>query len=403
MKPSSIALSIALCVGIVAVSYAQPTDAEVKKQLAGSGVLEVRLSKNPGVREWNADRNNWEYRKYAEVVRTTEYPGVKLLVTGAAVYQALGPGKYGYLRFAVAANRYEGIPDPGENEIQTLISTDWGKFYGYYFQKITRLVDPPRLAPDPGFDWDKPTSVSFKMKAAYDVITSNTSVETVEQIFNVKFFRDDLKSPWKSFLSSAGQGKDDRKLIEKSTLTAEEVKQLEKTTLAFTLNEQRSKERLAGMPEISVPEFSSFPELVAFIHNILREGTPEQFEAAIIKVLAPRYFVAGSTTQLNQSGAELINKAVAAAFKGNMSYKTLYCKNFLVNKSLTTPKHIVVLACMEKVGSTFDGDQFNVGYVEGRPQLKWKLSNVSLGVRKDDDAVNFIKSFSDRKKLCPND
>ncbi|MBL0177064.1 MAG: hypothetical protein IPP94_17715 [Ignavibacteria bacterium] len=398
----SLALT-AIAFVLAASAAAQPSDADVKKQLSGSGVLEVRLSKSPGVREWNTDRKNWEYRKFAEVLRSTEYPGVKLLVGGYAVYQALGPNTYGYLRFVVASNRYDGIPDPGEQEVQTLLSSDWKKFYGYSYNKITRLVSPPKLATDPGFDWDKPTSVSFTMTATFDVITSNTTIETVEQLFNVKFFRDDMKQPWKSFHSTAKQGKDGRTLLGTNTFTAEEIKQFEKRTLAFTSEEQRSKETAAALPAVEVPEFASMQDLVRFLHGILLDGSPEQLEAALLKVLSPRFFVAGSTTQLNQSGADLINKAANAAYKGAATYKLEYCRSLMFNTSLTTPKHAVLLACIDKVASSFDGEQINAGYVEGKPVLKWKLTNLSLGVRKDQDALNFLNSFSDRKKLCPND
>jgi hypothetical protein len=36
-------------------------------------------------------------------------------------------------------------------------------------------------------------------------------------------------------------------------------------------------------------------------------------------------------------------------------------------------------------------------------QIETKLFEYSISVRQDDDAINYIKSFSSRKALCKND
>jgi hypothetical protein len=122
-----------------------------------------------------------------------------------------------------------------------------------------------------------------------------------------------------------------------------------------------------------------------------------------MKVLAPRFFISGSTVQLNQQGAELISNAVKNAFKGDALYKEQYCKNFQVNKSLSSAKYANVMGAINNITTVFGGDQFNEGYIEGVPQKKWKLNELRVGVRQDRDAIDFINSFRDRKKLCPND
>ena len=44
-----------------------------------------------------------------------------------------------------------------------------------------------------------------------------------------------------------------------------------------------------------------------------------------------------------------------------------------------------------------------MGYVEGVPQTKLKILEYGIYVRQDADAISFINSFSDRKKMCGND
>jgi hypothetical protein len=44
-----------------------------------------------------------------------------------------------------------------------------------------------------------------------------------------------------------------------------------------------------------------------------------------------------------------------------------------------------------------------MGYVDGVPQTELKIIEYGIYVRQDQDAINFVNSFSDRKKICPND
>lgn len=73
--------------------------------------------------------------------KSFEYPEYKVIIGGDAVYQYTGDGKYSYWKFRFLYQQFEGIPNPDATTIQKLISTDWKKFYGVKFSKITRLIE----------------------------------------------------------------------------------------------------------------------------------------------------------------------------------------------------------------------------------------------------------------------
>jgi hypothetical protein len=382
---------------------AQPTDAEIKKQITNAGTKSIKFTKTTGTRQWNSDIGNWEWVRGVEIIRKSDYPGIDLLVVGDVVYQYTGAGKYSYWKFRTISNQYFGIPNPSAADINTLLSQDWAKFYGYYFQKITKLYYEPVLADEPAWTWHTPNSVEFKMKLKFDHIISYTEVETIETIWNVRLYRDDPKAAWKNFLASRSNNDPDTKKIGVQTYTSEQVRDFEKQTLAFTINEKIAREKAASLPNVEVPAFASPREMVDFLHNLLRNGTPEQFEAVLLQVFSPNFFVEGSSTQLTAQAKQLIASTITTAWKNKATYKQQYCQNYLINQSLSSKSHIYVLGCINNVASVFGVQSFNMGYVEGVPQIKWKLTELRVGVRQDQDAIDYINSFSDRKKLCPND
>jgi hypothetical protein len=111
----------------------------------------------------------------------------------------------------------------------------------------------------------------------------------------------------------------------------------------------------------------------------------------------------GSATQLTAQTKQLIASTISTAWKNKATYQQQYCQQYQVNQSLSSRSHIYVLGCINNVSSVFGVQAFNVGYVEGVAQTKWKLTELRVGVRQDQDAIDYINSFSDRKKLCPGD
>jgi hypothetical protein len=389
-------------------SFAQPSDAQVKKDAVGngSGVISFKVTKSTGTRQWNSDIGNWEYVRGVEVKRKSEYPGINLIVKGDVVYQYVGVGKYSYWKFRVLSNEYEGIPNPTAKEIQAFLATDWAKFYGYYYQKIIKLHQEPSLADNPSWIWHTPNSVEFKMKLKFDHIISNTEVETLEAIWNVRLYRDDPKAAWKSFMAFMTNNDPEKKIYGVQKYTYEQIRDLEKQTLAFTMAEQQSKEQLAALPKVNLPVFTDPEEMAKYIHNILRNGTPDEFKAVMMQLLGPGFFTEGSTTQLRPGMEDILNRVITDAYKNKATYKQMYCQQPPVRIEKWANgqgKSVYLSAAITNSTTYFIIGQTNMGYVDGVPQTKLKIGEFGIHVRQDADAINFVNSFSDRRKLCPND
>jgi hypothetical protein len=190
--------------------------------------------------------------------------------------------------------------------------------------------------------------------------------------------------------------------------TPQQLSDFEKQTLEYTMAEQKAQEDATGLAKtIAVPEFANAEELFRFVHNTLRNGNPEQLRAVMLQVLAPGFFVEGSKVQLSSVEEQNFINVITAVYNNKATYKQMYCQhpNYKVERwgNSNTKKTITITGLVNNCNSEFIIDQVNMGYAEGIPQTKLKILSYGIYVRQDADAINYITSFSDRKKICPND
>jgi len=384
---------------------AQPSEAEIRKQITNAGTKSIKFTKSTGTRQWNRDIGNWEYVRGVEVVRKSDHPGIDLVVLGDVVYQYTGVGKYSYWKFRTLSNQYLGIPNPSATEINDFIKKDWRKFFGYYYTVIIKLHQKPVLADDPKWIWHSPNSVEFRMKVKFDHIINNTDVETLNCIWNVRLYRDDPKGAWNNMLALRSEEAADLKVEGKTQYTQAQINDLRKKTLEYTMSEEEAKSQLASLPQINVPEFKEGEDMVKFLHNILRNGDENQFRAAMTKLMAPGFYVEGSTVQLRPDIEQAMASVVQAAYKDKSTYKQMYCQNppYRTDKWADGRKTIYISAAVNDCNSYFTIGLVNAGYKEGVMATELRILEFFVKVRHDDDAINYVNSFSDRKNMCKND
>lgn len=222
---------------------AQPAEAEIKKQMLSSPGAISCVIVGDGTRSWNSDFNNYEYARGVEVVYTTEWPDIKVKATGSAVYQYMGNSKYTYRKMRVAENQYLGIPNPTNAEVLALINANPQAFYTPQYYQIVEVLEQPRLADKPRCYWHRPTSVSLLVRTKYCIISSYTSIDTLEDIREVRLYRDDMKGAWTRFIAKTGDVENGSKKIGTATypesVLAKAKAQIEQTPMqgvkAFTV------------------------------------------------------------------------------------------------------------------------------------------------------------------------
>jgi hypothetical protein len=402
-----------LAMGLLAIcaqtAMAQPGDEQVKKDAigqGGSGVKSVRLTKATGTRQWNSGIGNWEYVRGVEVLRKSEYPGIDLLVTGDVVYQYTGAGKYSYWKFRVIDNGYSGIPNPTPQEIQDFISKDWQKFYGnYYYTVITKVHRQPVLADTPRWFWHSPKQVSFKMKLQFDHIIFNSGIETLDCVWDVRLYRDEIKGPWMNMLALRSEEAADIKVLGFKKQTPEQLQLLQRQTLQYTMAEQRAQQDRAALPQVALPAFANEEAMARYLHGVLVNGNAQQWRAVLLQVMHPGFFESGSKVQLLAVQEQNLKQAIMAAFENRATYQQMYCLQapVRVDNYADGRKAFYFSGAVANCNSYFIIGKANMGYQDGVPQQGLKLFEYGINVRQDDDAVAYVQSFGNRKKLCPND
>lgn len=205
-KPISSLLAtvvVFLGVGFVSAVSAQPSDAQIKKDLTGTKTVSVTLGK-PGTIEWSRTYKKYVWTRSFTAKVKTEEPGIFVIVKGYASYDVMG-GRYVFWKSFTTSNSYEGIPDPTAADVQALISTfGLEQFMGqYHFNHVIGKVESIGLAAEPQYTWHTPNSVSFNVVAVYTERTNDIGGrQKVARTLEIRLYRDSVKAPWKNLIST---------------------------------------------------------------------------------------------------------------------------------------------------------------------------------------------------------
>lgn len=186
--------------GLTAKVSAQPSDAEIKKQLTHAKTVSVALGK-PGTREWSSTYKKYVWNRHFTAKLKTDDPDIFVIVKGYASYDLIG-GRHVFWRTFTTSNNYEGLPDPTAADVQALIGRfGVDKFLGSWFDRVIGKVESIRLADEPQFEWHMPTSVSFNVVAVYTERTNDIGgKERIARTSRIRFYRDSPKAEWKNLL-----------------------------------------------------------------------------------------------------------------------------------------------------------------------------------------------------------
>lgn len=196
-------LLVLLGAGLVNAVSAQPSDAQIKKDLTGAKTVSVALGK-PGTIEWSKTYKKYVWSRSFTAKVKTDNPGIFVIVKGYASYDVMA-GRYVFWKSFTTSNSYEGIPDPTAADVQALIGKFGAEqFMGnYYFNRAVGKVESIGLAADPKYDWPTPNSVSFNVTAVYiEKVNDIGGRERVARTFEIRLYRDAVKAPWKSLMST---------------------------------------------------------------------------------------------------------------------------------------------------------------------------------------------------------
>ncbi len=316
---------IALCIAVLGLltmsAVAQPNDARIIKDLTMPGVLKVELAPGPTRKEWHSTHGQYMWDRVAYVTRNAEvaeYPKATVKITGIARYH------YGastsFREFKVAENEYFGLPAPSKDEMLGMIRERYLAFLGWRAGDMVGDLHYMRIPEGEGVLWHTPLSFTIPVAIEFDAKTSNTELTTIEEKVDVRFYRDAVNGPWKDNIVCAGRERKDGQV---RTYPAEDLRAM--PSFRDRLQEREAQASLEALPTMGIPEFTRDVDVFLYTHKLLREGTKEQVEAYLIRMLDPVHFVEGSTTRLNANGYRLVTDVLERAFDPKSTYAQQYC------------------------------------------------------------------------------
>lgn len=195
----------------VAESFAQPSDAQLKKQLTSAKTVSVTLG-GPGKIAWSKTYKKYMWTRNFTAKLKTDTAGEILVVKGYAAYDVMG-GRYVFWRTFTSSNSYEGKNTPTVAELNKLVEKmqlrDIHNQWEYFF---IGEIESLKISSFPKWEWHTPNSVSFDVVMIHSMIYNGGSyngeaqesaspdvfVDRVERIQRWRIYRDDEKQPWKS-------------------------------------------------------------------------------------------------------------------------------------------------------------------------------------------------------------
>jgi hypothetical protein len=203
MKPSTrVFLLLVLAFGAV-VANAQPSDAEIIKDLTAPKTVKVTLGK-PGKLEFFKTYTKWAWSRDFQSKLQSDYPDIFVIVKGYIVYDVVA-GKYTKWRTFTTSNSYEGLPDPTAGDVKGLIDK-FGveKFMGqYHYNHIVGKLESIDLDPEPKFEWHTPQSVSFNVTAVYTERTNDVGgKQRLARTFRIRLYSPAPKAAWNNLMST---------------------------------------------------------------------------------------------------------------------------------------------------------------------------------------------------------
>lgn len=194
-----------------ATANAQPSAAQVKKDVSGPKTISVTVH-GSGTRVWSKGYSKyvWDVPYSAKV--KSEEPGVNILVEATASYDIAG-GRYVYWKSFVGSNIFEGIPNPTDVDVASLL-TQFGpqKVMMGDFYNAVGGVESVKLAAKPRFEWHTLNSVSFTVIATYKEKVDSSTMRRIAKPFRARLYRDSKTAPWKNILGT-GELNDDEIIV----------------------------------------------------------------------------------------------------------------------------------------------------------------------------------------------
>ncbi|MGV7107240.1 hypothetical protein [Flavobacterium sp. U410] len=385
MKNSLLLLTTLLFSFFTTNSFAQPSDAEIVSLLKGKGAIDVKFTSAKGTVHTTVTEK-W-YERTAESKWKTEIPNIYRWERSDYRYDFRG-GKWSYNRTYFGSGWYDGIPNPTEKEIVSILENSMVGYQGAYFQKPVF-----KLTKEPKFNWHTFNSVEFNVEAVYFKKVSYTEFQKVKATFPVrlykdcgngkydntakKIFKDASWLPVQMAMISNSYGKEE--VLETKKISSEEAENLRNMQEMY--GDEIAKNQLAAMGSIDIPAFKNDKEAIVWIHNIMYSGDAKKAELMAYHMLSSFYFENGSEATLNERGKQLVENIK----NGVKTYATIYCE------------HPSIKHQQSGMLQFYDRDNYSFGRIAVQKEGDvYKISDLEFAYAPNSSQINACKQAADK-------
>ncbi|MBL7953941.1 MAG: hypothetical protein JNJ91_02800 [Flavobacteriales bacterium] len=389
-----IALALAALSLSVLAAYAQPTDAQIIKDLTKPGLIKLVLDPGPTKKVWSSTYTQWFWeRGYTSWYNANipEYPNAQVEAGCTVRYHTGSPASY--RESLVSYNEYHGIPTPSNEEIMAIVNGNMQSFLGQRYYRIIGDLHYVRMKPGAKATWHNPNSFSIPFEISYDEATDYTTVTTINETVETRFYRDAITSPLKNNMVTQDV---ERTTGATKTYSAEDLRAL--PTFNIVDEEKKTRSVNATLPTLEIPAFASDQEALDYTVNILRNGDEGRIRAYLGKMLIKDYYEASSSTVLNAQGKQLVEDVVRICCKEKMPWGEQYCARPAIKESQTNS-----FTVWNKVKEQFSRIEFMPG------EAQWKngqqvggrmmIRNLELYIKTSNDDIARLRSY-DPGYLC---
>jgi hypothetical protein len=372
----------------VIAAYAQPSDAQVLKDISWDGVIKKELRPGTIKKVWS-DANDQYYWDRACVVwrnaNIPEYPNAQIEIGGFARYSYVTNT---YQDFLTTYNTYTGIPAPNNEEIMGMLRGNLRGVLGEY--KVNNIVGELhylRFPENSGPTWDNPKHLTVPVEVEYERKEGPTWTVVYADRLRVHFYRDAINAPWKENIlneeleSTRGARKE---------YAEWELKKM--PTLGSIAAEKQAAASASALPAISVPAFKSDKEAMQYTVDILRTADEQRIRAYLMKVLSAGWFVEGSTTQLTAQAQGWMDGIIEVCCKSQMNWGEQYCAQ-PAEKEYYNGQFSLWNKVKDKASRfvwAMGGTEWKNGQQVGG---SWKLNAIEVYIHTNENEITRLRSY----------
>jgi len=314
-------------------AWAQPSDATILAQLKSKNNPNLISMKIPGKGRISIERENGiektMYRRSYAAKLKTEWTGVTRTYRSLIVYQKVG-GKWKFIRKNVGESTYDGLENPSLAVIQGFAESNPGFFVGSYrANKVVGKITDVRFADDVDWFYNDPNKVEFGVQMKFTIKGSGEPhTMDVDAKYRMTLRREKMSDPW-SIGFNAGSHKS-QVVVKTTPMTKDEFNML--ITINIANIEANNKARIAGLPEVIIPEYKNHSAMLRHVIDLINKGDAKILEAYLRKTWSRGHFdnvLPTLLTDRSEGTLELLIKAMPV-------YKDQYCVRPLLRTATTS-------------------------------------------------------------------